>query len=63
MHDRGFLEVIDNWQHNVHGFFNLLALEIWGRLFFLHQSVETLTEQLDRTSTASKTEPEAMQAT
>ena len=63
MHERGFLEVIDNWQHNVHGFFNLLALEIWGRLFFLHQSVETLTEQLDRTSTASKTEPEAMQAT
>ena len=40
MQRRGFLNVISNWQNNVHGFFNLLALEIWGRLFFLDQPVE-----------------------
>ena len=37
---------VSNWRQNVHGFFNLLALEIWGRLFFLHQPLEELTEQV-----------------
>jgi asparagine synthase (glutamine-hydrolysing) len=50
MHKRGFLEVVSNWQQNVHGFFNLLALEIWGRLFFLGQSVDEVTEQMARGS-------------
>jgi asparagine synthase (glutamine-hydrolysing) len=46
MHRRGFQEVISGWDRNVHGFFNLLALEIWGRLFFLGQTVEELVEQV-----------------
>lgn len=50
MQRRGFLGAISNWQTNVHGFFNLLALEIWGRLFFMDQSVEEVTEQLLRVS-------------
>jgi asparagine synthase (glutamine-hydrolysing) len=43
---RGLLEAVAHWRENVHGFFNLLALEIWGRLFFLHQPLEELTEQV-----------------
>jgi asparagine synthase (glutamine-hydrolysing) len=50
MHPRGVLGVVANWQQNVHGFFNLLALEIWGRLFFLHQPLEDLTNHLDQLS-------------
>jgi hypothetical protein len=37
---------VTNWEQNVHGFFNMLALEIWGRLFFLRQPVEVVTEQI-----------------
>jgi asparagine synthase (glutamine-hydrolysing) len=50
MHRRGVTEAISKWRENVHGFFNLLALEIWGRLFFLNQPVEELTERLTRLS-------------
>jgi asparagine synthase (glutamine-hydrolysing) len=50
MHRRGMLEAVANWRQNIHGFFNLLALEIWGRLFFLHQPVEELTERLTQLS-------------
>jgi hypothetical protein len=46
IHQRGLLETISNWQLNVNAFFNLLALEIWGRLFFRGQSIETVTERL-----------------
>jgi asparagine synthase (glutamine-hydrolysing) len=46
IHQRGLLETIANWQLNVNAFFNLLALEIWGRLFFRGQSLDTVTEQL-----------------
>jgi asparagine synthase (glutamine-hydrolysing) len=48
MHRRGFDEAIANWQQNVHGFFNLLALEIWGRLFVLHEPVDAVTERIIR---------------
>jgi asparagine synthase (glutamine-hydrolysing) len=50
MHRKGLRESIANWQQNVHGFFNLLALEMWGRLYFLHQPLEDLTEQVMRLS-------------
>jgi hypothetical protein len=53
MHEQGLLEVVSNWRHNVHGFFNILALEIWGRLFFLRQSIDTVTEQLERNSSVT----------
>lgn len=46
MQERGFLDVVSNWQHNVHGFFNILALEIWGRLFFLRQPLDEVTDQV-----------------
>jgi asparagine synthase (glutamine-hydrolysing) len=54
MHRRGVMEAISNWRWNVHGFFNLLALELWGRLFFLHQSLEDLTDQVMRFSGARR---------
>jgi hypothetical protein len=40
------MEAISAWKENVHGFFNLLALEIWGRLFFLGETEEALTRRL-----------------
>jgi asparagine synthase (glutamine-hydrolysing) len=46
MHRRGVMEAIVNWRQNVQGFFNLLALEIWGRLLFLRQPVEEVTAQV-----------------
>jgi asparagine synthase (glutamine-hydrolysing) len=54
MHERGVLDLVANWRRNVHGFFNLLALEIWGRVFFLGEPVEEVSERLQtnlRTST------------
>jgi hypothetical protein len=57
MHQRGVQDAISKWQDNVHGFFNLLALEIWGRLFFLRQSVEELTERLMRLSGKAVSSP------
>jgi glutamine phosphoribosylpyrophosphate amidotransferase len=48
LHRQGLLDAVSKWEDNVHGFFNLLALEIWGRLFFLDQPVEMVTEQLLR---------------
>jgi hypothetical protein len=41
---------IEDWRQNVNGFFNLLALEIWGRLFFFRQSVDEVNEQIKRTA-------------
>jgi asparagine synthase (glutamine-hydrolysing) len=46
MQPKGLSEAIRNWRHDVEGFFSLLTLEIWGRLFFLHESVEDITEKL-----------------
>ena len=57
LHQRGVSEVIANWRQNVQGFFNLLALEIWGRLFFLRQSVEEVTEHILRPSERGASSP------
>jgi asparagine synthase (glutamine-hydrolysing) len=46
LHRRGLMETISNWAQNVDGFFNLLALEIWGRMFFLNQTVAELTDRV-----------------
>jgi asparagine synthase (glutamine-hydrolysing) len=48
MHRRGFEDAITKWDQNVHGFFNLLALEIWGRLFVLHEPLDQVTERIMR---------------
>ena len=50
MHRVGLMDAISAWDQNVDGFFNLLALEIWGRLFFLGQSVDTVNDQILRFS-------------
>src|SRR5262249_48150209 len=50
LHRRGLLEAIATWDRNVHGFFNLLALEIWGRLFIRGQSVEEVSDQIQHLS-------------
>jgi asparagine synthase (glutamine-hydrolysing) len=43
---KGLRELISTWRQDVEGFFALLTLEIWGRLFFFNQSVEEVTEHL-----------------
>ena len=50
MHRMGLMKAVRNCRQNVNGFFNLLSLEIWGRLFFLRQSVEEVTEHVRRTA-------------
>jgi asparagine synthase (glutamine-hydrolysing) len=40
----GLSDTVGAWTDNVVGFFSLVSLEIWGRLFFLGQTVE----QVDR---------------
>ena len=46
----GLSETVSEWAHDVEGFFTLLTLEIWGRLFFLHQPLEEVTERVLRLS-------------
>ncbi|MFB3903562.1 MAG: asparagine synthase (glutamine-hydrolyzing) [Acidobacteriota bacterium] len=41
---KALLRTVTGWRSNFNGFFNLLALELWGRLFFFNQTVEQLTE-------------------
>ncbi len=61
MHEHGLLDAVANWEQNVHGFFNLLALEIWGRLFFLGQPLESVTgrimEMADRSASPAPPKP------
>jgi asparagine synthase (glutamine-hydrolysing) len=54
MHPKGFMAAIANWRSNVHGFFNLLALEIWGRLLILEQTVDEVTEHLLEPATSGR---------
>jgi asparagine synthase (glutamine-hydrolysing) len=44
---RGLAQMVTSWRRWVHGFFGLLTLEIWGRLFFLGQSIEEVSGQLE----------------
>ena len=46
----GLHELVDDWGNRVDGFFSMLALEIWGRLFLLGQSVEEVDGYLARTT-------------
>jgi asparagine synthetase B (glutamine-hydrolysing) len=36
--------LVSAWESNVQVFWNLLNLEIWGRLFFRHESVDRVTD-------------------
>jgi asparagine synthase (glutamine-hydrolysing) len=53
LHQKPMMESVANWKHNVNGFYNLLALEIWGRMYFLKQTAEEVTEQIEELSGAA----------
>jgi asparagine synthase (glutamine-hydrolysing) len=46
IHRRGLAHLVSSWRQWVNGFFGLLTLEIWGRLFFLGQSIDEVDAQL-----------------
>jgi asparagine synthase (glutamine-hydrolysing) len=48
MQPKGLSEAITKWRDDIEGFFTLLTLEIWGRLFFFRQPLEEVTEQVMR---------------
>ena len=50
---RGLSEHISRWREDVHGFFNLLSLEIWGQIFFLQRSLEEVTDRVKQFSEES----------
>ena len=54
---KGLSETILNWRNDVEGFFTLLTLEIWGRLFFLRQPLEEVTDQIMRLSGQTRALP------
>jgi asparagine synthase (glutamine-hydrolysing) len=38
--------MVETYRHDLHSFFNLVNLEIWGRLFLLRQTVEQVHERI-----------------
>jgi asparagine synthase (glutamine-hydrolysing) len=48
LHPAGLSKDIENWRNDVEGFFTLLTLETWGKLFFMGQTLESVTEQFMR---------------
>ncbi len=48
MRPKGLIEAISTWRNDVDGFFTLLTLEIWGRLFFLREPLSEVTEKVMR---------------
>jgi asparagine synthase (glutamine-hydrolysing) len=44
----GIQRVVTSWNKNIQAFFNLVSLEIWGRLFFLRESPEQISELITR---------------
>ncbi len=53
MHPRGVAQSVARWRDNVNGFFNLLSLEIWGRMYFLGQSVGDVQRELAKADRGS----------
>ncbi len=53
MNPRGITWPIVRWRENVNGFFNLLSLEIWGRIYFLGQSVADVNRELAKANTGT----------
>ncbi len=43
---RGLAQIVSRWADNVDGFFSLLSLEIWGRLYMRGESVVAVNEHL-----------------
>jgi asparagine synthase (glutamine-hydrolysing) len=48
LHPTGVQEVVASWNKNIQAFFNLLSLEIWGRLFILKEPLEHVGESVSK---------------
>jgi asparagine synthase (glutamine-hydrolysing) len=46
MDPRGLQSHVTGWRRNVQGFFSLLALEIWGRMFFRGEALDDLSDRM-----------------
>jgi hypothetical protein len=44
------LDAVARWEGNVHGFFNLVALEIWGRMFVMGSPLDELSDRIQSLS-------------
>jgi asparagine synthase (glutamine-hydrolysing) len=62
LHRRGLMQAISNWTQNADGSFNLLSLEIWGRLFFFNESVAELTDRINCLPSENHTQSARQQA-
>ena len=51
----GLSTAVENWADNTVGFFSLVSLEIWGRLYFLNQTVEQINALIDSLETRATT--------
>ncbi len=45
---RGLQRLLGSWRGQAHGFFGILALEMWGRIYFMGQSLEEVDELITR---------------
>jgi len=48
----GVQKVIASWNENIQAFFNLLSLEIWGRLFIMREPLERVNDLVSRAERA-----------
>ncbi len=48
MRSFGIRDLLGSWDQNIFAFFNLLTLEIWGRLFILGHSLDEVNESMSR---------------
>lgn len=54
MKPKGLSNAIAKWNDEVEDFFALLTLEIWGRLFFRHESLNDVTDRVMRLAGGNK---------
>jgi len=46
LHPNGLEQVLADWWSDLPSFFNLVQIEVWGRLFFLGESVDQVTSRV-----------------
>ena len=51
---RGIARTMSTWNHQAHGLFGLIALEMWGRIYFMGQSVTDVSALLQRCEQAAE---------
>ena len=54
----GLAEAVNNWTANIVGFFSLVSLEIWGRLYFLGQSIDEVNGLVAELESAPSHKPD-----